>query len=316
VPHSDYRLYGLNIRSDIELPARTGSATVPDLTITRGATRPVPSRPEPGEVMVELALGDEGGHSLTRTTSGYVSRFYGTADFHYTPDLARITAHAADAASEPLLPILTASSVPAFHLLMRGNVVLHGSAVEQDGRAVALLGPSGAGKSTIAAALCNAGLALVTDDVLALDWRGDRPHVRLGPTELRAREGSVGLRDWQGPPPRRTADGRLALTPRLAASPPELAVIVIPELDASATDFAVTRMAAAEAFTGILANLRTQMTQADVMRRLFEEKARLSRSVPIFRVTVPATRRGALAGAVHLITELLVTPTDAVRASQ
>ncbi len=54
-------------------------------------------------------------------------------------------------------------------LTQRGRLVLHASAVEIDGRAIAFLGGSGWGKSTTAAALIARGHALVADDVLALD---------------------------------------------------------------------------------------------------------------------------------------------------
>ncbi len=55
----------------------------------------------------------------------------------------------------------------SFCLLAKGREVFHGTALAQNGRAVALLGPSGSGKSTLAAELMTRGWALLADDLLA-----------------------------------------------------------------------------------------------------------------------------------------------------
>ena len=52
---------------------------------------------------------------------------------------------------------------------LRGMEILHASAVEMAGRAVAFLGSSGVGKTTLAARIVVRGARLVTDDVLAVD---------------------------------------------------------------------------------------------------------------------------------------------------
>ncbi len=72
-----------------------------------------------------------------------------------------------------------AASIALSHLLFEANrqaidathdlVLVHASAVVHDGRAVVLPGPMGAGKSTLAAALVQAGLGYLTDELVALD---------------------------------------------------------------------------------------------------------------------------------------------------
>jgi len=62
-------------------------------------------------------------------------------------------------------------------LLQRRMVPLHGSAIVIHGKAYAIVGESGAGKSTLAAALLQEGYKLLTDDVIALTWRGSAQQV-------------------------------------------------------------------------------------------------------------------------------------------
>ncbi|MGZ8359812.1 MAG: HPr kinase/phosphorylase [Allosphingosinicella sp.] len=61
------------------------------------------------------------------------------------------------------------SRVLTVAIYQRGRLPLHASAVELDGRLVAICGPSGAGKSTLAAAFVARGARVVTDDMLVLD---------------------------------------------------------------------------------------------------------------------------------------------------
>jgi hypothetical protein len=56
----------------------------------------------------------------------------------------------------------------AFVLRLRGDVVLHASAVKVGDSAMAFVGPHGSGKSTTAAALARAGCPVITDDLLRL----------------------------------------------------------------------------------------------------------------------------------------------------
>lgn len=57
-------------------------------------------------------------------------------------------------------------------LIQRGLLVLHGNALERDGRAIVCLGASGAGKSTLACALMHQGWRLLADDLVAITPEG------------------------------------------------------------------------------------------------------------------------------------------------
>ncbi|HAK54406.1 MAG: hypothetical protein QF463_06135 [Vicinamibacterales bacterium] len=91
-----------------------------------------------------------------------------------------------DTATYLLGPVL------GFLLRLRGTVCLHASAVVVDDQAIALVGPPGAGKSTTAAALARRGVAVLSDDVVALVERdpgwvveAGYPCVRMRPEAVR-----------------------------------------------------------------------------------------------------------------------------------
>jgi len=67
-----------------------------------------------------------------------------------------------DAATYLLGPVL------GLLLRLRGVTCLHASAVALADRAIAFVGSEGAGKSTTAALLARKGLAIISDDVVAL----------------------------------------------------------------------------------------------------------------------------------------------------
>ena len=57
-------------------------------------------------------------------------------------------------------------------LIQRGFVVLHGNALEKNGKAIVCLGHSGTGKSTIAYSLMKQGWNLLSDDLVAINENG------------------------------------------------------------------------------------------------------------------------------------------------
>ena len=65
--------------------------------------------------------------------------------------------------------------------LLHGSVLLHASAVEGPGGAVAIAAAQGSGKSSLAAQLALEGWPLVTDDILAFERRGEQIVAHPGP---------------------------------------------------------------------------------------------------------------------------------------
>ena len=74
--------------------------------------------------------------------------------------------------NQDLRTFLLGSAVGAV-LIERGMLVLHGNALERDGKAIVCLGHSGAGKSTLAYALMHQGWRLLADDLVAITPGGE-----------------------------------------------------------------------------------------------------------------------------------------------
>jgi hypothetical protein len=96
-----------------------------------------------------------------------------------------------DAATYLLGPVL------GFVLRLRGITCLHASAVVGSGKAIAMVGSPSAGKSTTAAALARRGLAVLSDDIVALEEVGHEfrvqpgyPRLNLWPDSVQALYGS------------------------------------------------------------------------------------------------------------------------------
>jgi hypothetical protein len=72
---------------------------------------------------------------------------------------------------QDITTFLLSSAVGAL-LIQRGTFVLHGNALEKDGKAIVCMGHSGAGKSTLAYALMQQGWRLLADDLVAVSPEG------------------------------------------------------------------------------------------------------------------------------------------------
>lgn len=73
-------------------------------------------------------------------------------------------------------------------LHQRGFLVLHGSAINLNGIAVAFLGPSGCGKSTICTGLTKKGHSLIADDVLCVKLENNNLKIYPSVPRIKLRE--------------------------------------------------------------------------------------------------------------------------------
>ncbi len=201
------------------------------------------------------------------------------------------TVHRDPAISPEFVAILIAGSVVSYLLSAGGRLVLHASAVEVDGEALAFVGHSGQGKTTVATLLCADGYALVTDDVLPLDVRGGEVTCVPGGTELRVRETVEDLLERFTPNATRrlTADARHAVAPApTLAERLVLGAVAVPLPDRESNQVKVRRLPAGEAAMALARYQRIEgWTSPTLLRAQFEAVAAVAGSVPVLEIHVP-----------------------------
>lgn len=158
----DHVAFGLRVRSCLPLPELLpGVATdSPDLEIVYGEV------PANLDGVLKRGVRYQAARDRLLLIVDGIARFLIECGRRVT--IARATAAADDDVRVFLLgPALSAA------LHQRGDLVLHGSAIEWDGAAVGFLGLSGAGKSTLATAFGRRGRRLLTDDLCVVRPDGD-----------------------------------------------------------------------------------------------------------------------------------------------
>lgn len=287
---SSYWLYGLCIRSDVALTAPSApDSAAPDLTVLLGERLPGNATPPDGEVWAKADFGNGFGVQLTKTDLGWSLFYPQTGEFRLTEDLRSATAHPLPG-RDGILSLLLAGSVPSWVLNLRGEPVLHASAVAVGDDALAFIGASGMGKTTLAALLCSVGARMVTDDVLRLTPRNDQFLCHHGTGELRLREGAASLAErFSAAPSARSADQRV--TVQLSAnqtSLPRLRALVIPQPSRTLTELSVQRLSAVEASFYLNGYARVYGWQRDEpLRRQFELFTALAGKLPVLRAHIP-----------------------------
>ncbi|HEY6549664.1 MAG TPA: hypothetical protein VIY71_00525 [Solirubrobacterales bacterium] len=284
-------LYGFTIKSELPLERLNAAAG------TRGELRIElaggPLR-APSQEPVSTLIG-EGGQcwyaSYELENGGCLVELPPTVSFLLEPDEGRIVVNSLDADAE-LLEHRIASSAICTLLAMRGDLVLHASAVEVGGRAVLFCGPTLRGKSTLARVLGEAGCRVLGEDGIAIGLDGDRPTAFPGARGVRVRS-----RNRNGGGRQRT---NLVTDPG-DGEPPPCPVGTVVLLDERGGALEVEPLQPAQALALLTPNLIHSGGRAAI-GAAFSRLATLLRSVPALRVslpddleTLPATARKFLA---------------------
>ncbi len=287
-------LYGLVVDSEVPLhqdrPAPDGAPV--DVRIRWGAPRtPAETRRLPdGRVLLRARWARRTHYTFVERADGtYLLRFHGACDVEVSAGLDDVVVHTLTGADPGLAGVLTTGATLAFLLIRAGKTVLHASAVDLGGIALAFAAPSGGGKSTMATLLCADGGRVVTDDVLRVD---EDLTVRLGATGLRLRKGADSLVDLfaDASPGRRTsADDRQVLTPLTATTDHlPLAAIVVPYPDRRLRRVRTERRAGKDALVDLLSFPRLLGWEApEILAAQLGQLGRLVAAVPVYRARVP-----------------------------
>lgn len=291
-----YDCAGLRIRSQIALAAPLDAIDgAIDLDVLAGDPVDQPFQRPSTDVVAELVIDGEPWYTFCRVDDTFVGRFFGVADFTVSSSLDQVVCHPVPGGRTEVIPIVIAGTVLAFVLAASGRYVLHGSAVDVGGTAIAFVGSSGQGKTTMAAVLCAAGAGLITDDILPLEFdthaTGTAVRCRRSTHELRLRPKAAELlaRFEPGTGRRRTADDRHALAPETTphANLP-LGAIVLPRPDRTHQIASARRLGAGEAAIWLGRCQRVEgWREPRFVRQQFEDSSLVAAAVPVYEVWVP-----------------------------
>jgi hypothetical protein len=168
-----YRLAGLKIESDLELPDLSpwnGPAnSAPDVAFRLGKVPAGLETPDRVEAIFQTRGRDE--YLLTLEGTGRILIGHGR----------EITLDLESGADPTNTKALLTGSMQAVLWHQRGLLPLHANAVVVDGRAVVLAGRPAIGKSALAATLCRDGCASLADDVCVIDAGAESDPARVLP---------------------------------------------------------------------------------------------------------------------------------------
>jgi hypothetical protein len=313
-PRHVHRAFGRTVHSDVELPSLLPGAG-PDRAVVIRAGPPV-ERTHPGNGPPAFIAGME---CMWSSPDGWLLRYEAPDSgeswtMHIERDGRTIVVERTRALKLRDIAQILQSVGLASALQLQGTLLLHGCAIDVGGEGVLVLGDSGAGKSTTAAAFVRQGLALLSDDVAALEPAGDALVVHPGPQRLWLEPQTARAMGWDpdalpqafGTPlldDKRQVDLSVA-EGSFCAETLAIAAIFVLGARTSGPAVVIERLSAAESFAtvrrkGYRAALLDRAAQAERLPLL----ARVAHEIPVHRVHAPDDS-DALP---HLVASLLAT---------
>ena len=225
---------------------------------------------------------------------GYLIRFPGLADFALSADCRLADCSPVPGAPEATLRHLFANQIVPLGLSFQGKLVLHASAVDIAGEAVAFAAPSGRGKSTLAASFATHACAFLTDDALLLRHQEACGHwVMPSQPSLRlwhdSRDSVAPAAALAGIAPGPGAKPRLAAGPGLEHCHSERLLKLAYFLGEGDTDEIIIRPTSqAQALIHWVRNsFQLDPTHSEMLARQFDQLSLLAGAVPTFHLDFP-----------------------------
>jgi hypothetical protein len=154
-----YKVYGLHIVSELEIPQWTAAEGAPQVTITLGPVFMEPDKLPQYNSRISITKSKE----EFKLNIGNVARYE-------VKNGDRITVEPYPNADMDILKVYLLGMSMSVLYIQRGMLAIHGSCIDIDGRAVILAGQSGAGKSTLSAALRGSGYGFLADDISVVTY--------------------------------------------------------------------------------------------------------------------------------------------------
>lgn len=165
----NYRIYGLNIKSDIDIPE-----FIVDDTIENNIQVNISYGKMPSNIKKDILNGENKGFSKE-----YIWFHIENVATYTIINGNEIKVEPCENSNGDLLKIYLMCSCLGFIMLQRDMVAIHGGTVVVDNNAVLFTGDRGAGKSTITSALRSNGYKFIADDV-ASTYINKKPFVVHG----------------------------------------------------------------------------------------------------------------------------------------
>lgn len=274
-----YRVHGLNIASELELPELVQLSPPrdhPDIHV-RMSPLPIAADARPTSLPFLSAVGKDA--LFTMDNAGrYLVR-----------DGREILIDPYPAADLALVRLFLLSAVLCMACCQRGLLALHASSVAFDDRVVAFAGPPGAGKSTLAAHSLATGGALMSDDFLVVSLADGEPafaHPGMPSVKL-WRDALVGLgRSPDGLRPDWFRAEKFHVPVTHAQTPLPLARLCVLEHDEAAAVGRFRRLTGARALNAIVTNSfpAEYFEASDNRDSHFQQCAALAKTIEIFEL--------------------------------